>query len=101
MARVAEQGYEVDDLRIQSFPFHDTVKDFIESHDQVLVVEQNRDAQMRTLLVNELEIDPKQLTPVLHYNGTPINATFIAKEILDHIGDGKVQPIRKDVQAGN
>ena len=101
VARVAEQGYEVDDLRIQSFPFHDTVKDFIESHDHVLVVEQNRDAQMRSLLVNELEIDPKQLTPVLHYNGTPINATFIAKEILGHIGDGKVQPIRKDIQAGN
>ena len=101
MDRVAEQGYELDDLRLQSFPFHDSVKEFIEAHDYVMVVEQNRDAQMRTLLVNELEIDPKKLLPVLHYNGTPINATYIAESVLNHVGEGKVQPIRKDsAQAG-
>jgi|MEHZ01.5.fsa_nt_MEHZ011352407.1_5 2-oxoglutarate ferredoxin oxidoreductase subunit alpha len=107
MVRVADQGYELDDLRLQSFPFHDSVKDFIEAHDYVMVIEQNRDGQMRTLLVNELEIDPKKLIPVLHYNGTPINATYISETILGHVGEEKIQPIRRasggqnNVQAGN
>lgn len=96
MDRVSEKGYEVDDLRLQSFPFHDSVNEFIEAHDYVMVIEQNRDGQMRTLLVNELEVDPKKLLPILHYNGTPINATFIAENILSVVGADKVQPIHKD-----
>lgn len=96
MDHVSEKGYEVDDLRLQSFPFHDSVLEFIESHDYVMVIEQNRDGQMRTLLVNELEVNPKKLLPILHYNGTPINATFIAENILGVVGADKVQPIHKD-----
>ena len=57
------------------------VLDFVARHDQVFVVEQNRDAQLRMLLVNEGEIDPAKLTRVLHYDGTPITARFIAGEI--------------------
>ena len=94
MHRVGEAGYQLDDLRLRSFPFHDEVAQFIERHDYVFVVEQNRDGQMRSLLVNELEVNPKQLIPVLHYDGTPINATFIADFILDKLGHDKVIPIR-------
>lgn len=93
MQRIGDAGYQLDDLRLRSFPFHNEVKEFIEAHDYVFVVEQNRDAQMRTLLTTELEVDPKRLLPVLHYDGTPINATFIADQILDCLGDSKVTPL--------
>jgi 2-oxoglutarate ferredoxin oxidoreductase subunit alpha len=73
------------------------VRTFISEHDQVFVVEQNRDAQLRTLLVNELEIDPAKLPRVLHFDGTPITARFIAGAIGDKVGQLKVVPFRKAV----
>ena len=57
---------------------------FIAEHDFVFVVEQNRDAQLRSLIVNECGIDPVRLVPILHYDGTPITARFIARAIGDH-----------------
>ncbi|MGZ5907373.1 MAG: 2-oxoacid:acceptor oxidoreductase subunit alpha [Reyranella sp.] len=75
------QGRHLDALRVRGFPFCDEVYDFVAAHERVFVVEQNRDAQLRTLLVNEGEIDPAKLVPVLHYDGTPITARFIAREI--------------------
>lgn len=74
-------GIEVDTLRIRGFPFSDTVADFIETHQKVFVVEQNESAQMRTLLINESECNPKKLIRVLHYDGTPITARFIVGKI--------------------
>jgi 2-oxoglutarate/2-oxoacid ferredoxin oxidoreductase subunit alpha len=71
----------LDAMRLRAFPFSDSVAEFIAAHDRVFVVEQNRDAQMRSLLVNELEIDPARLVKVLHYDGTPITARFIAGAI--------------------
>jgi 2-oxoglutarate ferredoxin oxidoreductase subunit alpha len=71
----------LDALRLRAFPFPASVTEFIEAHDQVFVVEQNRDAQMHALLVNELQIDPARLVKVLHYDGTPITARFIAGAI--------------------
>ena len=73
------------------------MRTFITDHDQVFVVEQNRDAQLRTLLVNELEIDPAKLPRVLHFDGTPITARFIAGAIGDKVGQLKVVPFRKAV----
>ena len=58
-------------------------------------MEQNRDAQLRTLLVNEGEIDPRKLVRVLHYDGTPITARFIADAIADKVDDLKIVPFRK------
>jgi len=72
------EDLHLDALRLCAFPFPDSVPEFIAAHDRVFVVEQNRDAQMRSMLVNELEIDPARLVPVLHYDGTPITARFIA-----------------------
>ena len=65
-------------MRLRAFPFpHSVRRVHRRSTTSVFVVEQNRDAQMRSLLVNELEIDPARLVPVLHYDGTPITARFI------------------------
>jgi len=75
------EGLELDALRLRAFPFPASVAEFIEAHDRVFVVEQNRDAQMHALLVNELEIDPARLAKVLHFDGTPITARFIAGAI--------------------
>jgi len=82
---LAAEGVQLDALRLRAFPFSDGVAEFIAAHDRVYVVEQNRDAQMRTLLVNELEIDPARLVKVLHYDGTPITARFITDAITTHM----------------
>ncbi len=76
-----EQGVHLDLLRIRGFPFGKEVDAFIEAHDHVFVVEQNRDGQLRSLLVNELEIDPKKLIKMVHFDGTPISARFISGAI--------------------
>jgi 2-oxoglutarate ferredoxin oxidoreductase subunit alpha len=75
----------VDAMRLCVFPFPDSVRRFIAEHDKVFVVEQNRDAQMRSMLINELEADPAQLVRVLHYDGTPITARFIIQTIHDSV----------------
>jgi 2-oxoglutarate ferredoxin oxidoreductase subunit alpha len=95
LASLATQGVHMDTLRVRAFPFHDTVSDFIAGHEQVFVIEQNRDAQLRSLLVNELVVDPAKLMPVLHYDGTPITARFILGEIRDKLAMFNVTPLRK------
>ena len=91
------RGIPLDMLRVRAFPFHQDVSDFIAEHDAVFLVEQNRDAQMRTLIVNECEVDPLRVVPILHYDGTPITARFIARAIGDHLDALKVTPMRKVV----
>ena len=76
-----DQGVQLDLLRVRAFPFGAEVEAFIAAHDHVFVVEQNRDGQLRSLLVNELEIDPKKLGKIVHFDGTPISARFIAGAI--------------------
>jgi 2-oxoglutarate ferredoxin oxidoreductase subunit alpha len=92
---LAESGIHLDAMRLRAFPFAASVAEFIASHDQVFVVEQNRDAQMRTLLINELEIDPARLIRVLHYDGTPITARFITEAITKQVHALAVQPRRE------
>jgi 2-oxoglutarate/2-oxoacid ferredoxin oxidoreductase subunit alpha len=92
---IEAQGKPLDRLRVRGFPFHHDVADFIKEHDFVFVVEQNRDAQLRSLIVNECGIDPARLVPILHYDGTPITARFIAAAIGDHLDARKVTPLRK------
>jgi len=79
-------GVQLDTLRIRAFPFADSVAEFITAHERVFVVEQNRDAQLRSMLVNEFGIDPARLVPVLHYDGTPITARFITRAIEQQVG---------------
>jgi len=75
------EGIYLDGMRLQAFPFPQVVAGFIASHSHVFVVEQNRDAQMRTMLLDELDVDPASLVKVLHYDGTPITARFIVSAI--------------------
>ncbi|HRO62571.1 2-oxoacid:acceptor oxidoreductase subunit alpha [Thermomonas sp.] len=86
-ARALLDGHDIhlDTLRLRAFPFPQVVAEFIAGHEVVFVVEQNRDAQMKTLLVNELGIDPAKLVSVLHYDGTPITARFIVAAIGERV----------------
>jgi 2-oxoglutarate ferredoxin oxidoreductase subunit alpha len=88
------RGNRLDVLRIRAFPFHQDVPDFITAHDSVFVVEQNRDAQLRSLIVNECALDPVRLVPILHYDGTPITARYIARAIGEHLDALRVAPLR-------
>ena len=89
------QGIHLDALRLRAFPFPDSVAQFLAAHEEVFVVEQNRDAQMRSLLVNELDIDPARLVRVLHFDGTPITARFITRAITAHVHAAAVAPKRR------
>ncbi|MFN4144581.1 MAG: 2-oxoacid:acceptor oxidoreductase subunit alpha [Runella sp.] len=80
-----EEGVVLDAMRATAFPFHRSVEEFIESHEQVFVIEQNRDAQFRTLLINELEINPKKLVKILNYDGMPITADAIRRQIVKEL----------------
>jgi 2-oxoglutarate ferredoxin oxidoreductase subunit alpha len=85
MATLAEDGIQLDTMRLRAFPFPEAVSDFINAHDQVFLVEQNRDAQMRSLLVNECGIDPARFISILHFDGTPITARFIISAISERL----------------
>ena len=91
---LAAAGIHLDAMRLRAFPFPASVRAFISGHDQLFVVEQNRDAQMRSLLVNELDADPARLTAVLHYDGTPITARFITQAVTRHVHALAVAPRR-------
>jgi 2-oxoglutarate ferredoxin oxidoreductase subunit alpha len=88
-------GHALDRLRVRAFPFHSSVTSFLAEHDFTFVVEQNRDGQLRSLIVNECNVDPVRLVPILHYDGTPITARFIAGAIADRLDALKVTPLRK------
>ncbi len=79
------RGIQLDAMRLRAFPFPDSVARFLAQHEKVFVVEQNRDAQMHTLLVNELDVDPARLVRVLHFDGTPITARFITETISERV----------------
>jgi 2-oxoglutarate ferredoxin oxidoreductase subunit alpha len=96
---LAAQGVYVNALRVRAFPFQDEIFDFVASHSKVFVIEQNRDAQLKTLLVNDAHINPASLVPVLHYDGTPITARFITSEIAQRVAALNVRPIKKDIAA--
>jgi 2-oxoglutarate ferredoxin oxidoreductase subunit alpha len=90
-----EAGNHVNALRVRAFPFSQAVEDFIHEHDKVFVVEQNRDAQLRTMLMADFTLDARKLVPVLHYDGTPITARFIAADIAKKLAQFKVVPFEK------
>ncbi len=95
VALMAAAGNHLDTLRVRAFPFHNDLADFVADHDFVFVVEQNRDAQLRMLIINECGIDPVRLVPVVHYDGAPITARFIARAITEHLDTLKLKPLRK------
>ena len=96
---LAAAGIHLDAMRLRAFPFPPSVDEFIVRHDHVFVVEQNRDAQMRTMLITELEIDPAWLIKVLHYDGTPITARYITQAITEHVHALAVSPRRERIRS--
>jgi 2-oxoglutarate/2-oxoacid ferredoxin oxidoreductase subunit alpha len=82
---LAGEGLHIDALRIRAFPLAPEVADFIKGHDRIFVVEQNRDAQMRTLISTDLGVATDRWTPILHFNGMPISARSIFREIAGRL----------------
>lgn len=86
---MAGQNIAFDALRLKAFPFNKTVEDFVNTHERVFVIEQNRDGQMRSLLINELNADPQKLIAVLNYDGMPITADTIMAKISKNLSPAK------------
>lgn len=81
----ADEGIVFDAMRPRAFPFGKAFCDFVDSHDRIFVIEQNRDAQFKSLMTIELGIDPSRLISVLNYDGTPITADDIVNQIKTRI----------------
>jgi 2-oxoglutarate ferredoxin oxidoreductase subunit alpha len=84
-----QENMSFDAMRLKAFPFNKTVEDFINAHEKIFIIEQNRDAQMRSLLINELNTDPQKLIPVLNYDGMPITAFTIMTQISKNLSPAK------------
>lgn len=87
--RLACQNIGLNYCCVKAFPFTDAVREFIDQHDVVYVVEQNRDAQLRTLLITDINADQNKLVPVLHYDGMPLNAGFVVDKVLAEVAKGQ------------
>ncbi len=93
-----KEGIAIDTCRIRSFPFNMDVEDFIRDHERIFVIEQNRDGQMRRLLLNETAVNAKsKLVPVLEYDGLPVTARKIAGVMRDYITGTDVAALVDDV----
>ena len=89
LVRLGDQNIGLNYCRVKAFPFSDAVQEFIDKHERVFVVEQNRDAQLRSLLMLDANADPDKLVPVLHYNGLPISADFIIRRVQSETAKGQ------------
>ena len=89
----------VDYMRVRAFPFSEDVERFLAAHKLLFVVEQNRDAQFRSLLTLETDVEKSKLRSLLHYNGMPISSSFIVEGVLAEIRPRDIER-RKDAAAG-
>ena len=78
---LAGRGVPLDYLRVRGFPFGAEVEDFLARHSSVFVVEQNRDAQLKSLLTLETAVDKAKLRSILHYDGMPLSAAFVVEAV--------------------
>lgn len=76
-----DEGITLDAMRVRSFPFGEKFSNFVNAHEKVFVIEQNRDAQFKSLMLIELGINADKLISVLNYDGTPITADNILEQI--------------------
>ena len=93
LAILADTGAPADGLRIRAYPLSPEVTAFVHAHERVFIVEQNRDAQMRTLMTTDLGLDPGRLSAILHFGGAPITARFIADSVLERLNPAVPQPL--------
>ena len=89
MAKLEKENIGLNYLRVKAFPFNDDVRDFIDKHERIYVVEQNRDAQLRTLLMLDIDADGDKLISMLHYNGLPITADFVMERVREEAAKGQ------------
>jgi 2-oxoglutarate/2-oxoacid ferredoxin oxidoreductase subunit alpha len=101
MDELANRGLPVDAMMLKAFPFGEEVLAYINAHEKLFVVEQNRDAQMRSLLINELEIDPAKLIRVLNYDGMPLTASTLLGKVAGVLEAELNQPQRKTAKAAS
>ena len=88
---LAADGLKLNSMRLKAFPFNEDVKAFCAAHDTVFVIEQNRDGQMRSLLMVEADVPGEKLISVLNYDGTPMTAHFVRSAILNQLRPAKKQ----------
>jgi 2-oxoglutarate ferredoxin oxidoreductase subunit alpha len=89
LVRLKEKNIGLNYCRIKAFPFAKEVSDFIDRHERVYVLEQNRDGQLRALLLLDANADPKKLISMLHYNGMPLSADFVVDSVLKELAKGQ------------
>jgi 2-oxoglutarate ferredoxin oxidoreductase subunit alpha len=87
------RGAQLDYMRVRSFPFGQEVEEFLASHSLLFVVEQNRDAQLKSLLTLETKVDKAKLRSILHYSGLPISSSVIVDGVLAELGESLTKPL--------
>ncbi|MCC5795650.1 MAG: 2-oxoacid:acceptor oxidoreductase subunit alpha [Chromatiales bacterium] len=87
--RLAADGVATSYLRVKAFPFGEEVQKFLDEHERIYVVEQNRDAQLRSLLLLEMRVDQAKLVSVRHYNGLPIDSGSVFDAVNQDLARGK------------
>jgi 2-oxoglutarate/2-oxoacid ferredoxin oxidoreductase subunit alpha len=86
-------GVHLDYMRVRSFPFGREVEEFLASHSQIFVVEQNRDAQLHGLLLLETAVEKAKLHSILHYSGMPIASSVVVDGVLALVGEQRVSVV--------
>ncbi len=89
LVKLQDKNIGLNYCRVKAFPFSQSVRDFIDKHDCVYVVEQNRDAQLRSLLVLDIEASQQKLVSLLHYDGMPLGANFVVDRVLQEVAKGR------------
>jgi len=101
VSRFSQNGVNLNSMRIRAFPFQDEVIEFINRHDVLFVIEQNRDGQLRTMLINECGIIPDKLQTILNIDGLPITANFITNSIRDSRFLTPVESFKNQTETGD
>ena len=95
------RGIAVNSMRIRAFPFQQEVLDFVLAHELVFVIEQNRDGQMRTLLINEGSLPAARLVPIASYDGLPVASRFLTRALEEALAErGVILPKTAPDQGG-
>ena len=82
---LAARGVQVDYLRIRGFPFNQTIEDFLANHDEVFVIEQNRDRQLLRLIQMETGCAKEKLKSIRYYGGQPLSKGHVLDGLAEHI----------------
>ena len=83
------RGVQLDYMRVRAFPFGQEVEEFLASHSTLFVLEQNRDAQLKSLLTLETAVEKSRLRSILYYSGLPMSSSVIVDAVLAELGASK------------